>query len=94
MFGYKSGEAEVNEVFEMNAGQRGIGNKTQNNLILIGQILYRCHSPVLANKFYPNLGPKALYIKKTYFLLEGPEVDTSVIECHALLRNSKFAAMT
>ena len=70
MIGYKPGKAEVNEAFEMNAGQRGIGNKTQNNLILNGQILYRCHSPVLANKFYPNLSPmKALY-KKTYFLLE------------------------
>ena len=80
---YKPGKAEVNEAFEMNAGQRGIWNKTQNNLILIGQILYRCHSPVLANKFYPNLGPKALYKKNLFFtgrmLPEGPEVDTSVI---------------
>ena len=44
MIGYKPGEAKVNEAFEMNAGQRGIGNKTQNNLILIGQILYRCRT--------------------------------------------------
>ena len=72
MIGYKPGEAEVNEAFEMNAGQRGIGNKTQNNLILIGQILYRCHSPVLANKFYPNIGPKALYIKKNLFFTGRP----------------------
>ena len=67
MIGYKPGKAKVNEAFEMNAGQRGIRNKTQNNLILIGQILYRCQSPVLANKFYPNLGPKALYKKKLIF---------------------------
>ena len=35
MIGYKSGNAQVNEAFEMNSDQRGIWRKSQHQLILI-----------------------------------------------------------